>query len=103
MRDGEILSILDLFGGDRGWTLLATPAQADSWRSAAATADVPVEFVCVGVDVQDPSGAWASLYGVEDGAVLVRPDGHVAWRTRRHVEDAGGALRRALVQILANS
>ena len=102
VRDGEILSILDLFGGDRGWTLLATPAQADSWRSAAATADVPVEFVCVGVDVQDPSGAWPSLYGVEDGAVLVRPDGHVAWRTRRHEEDAGGALRRALAQILAN-
>ena len=55
VKEGEIRSILDLFDGR--WTLLAAPTRADSWRSAAATAGVPVEFVCVGVDVQDPSGA----------------------------------------------
>jgi putative polyketide hydroxylase len=33
------------------------------------------------VDLVDRHGAWEKAYGVErDGAVLVRPDGHVAWR-----------------------
>jgi hypothetical protein len=33
------------------------------------------------MDVEDPEGRWAKTYGLSaEGAVLVRPDGFVAWR-----------------------
>ncbi len=35
----------------------------------------------LGVDLNDPGGELAAAYGIgREGAVLVRPDGHVAWR-----------------------
>jgi putative polyketide hydroxylase len=40
---------------------------------------------------------WMALYGVgEQGAVLVRPDGMVAWRSRDGSAVAHGAMRSAL-------
>jgi hypothetical protein len=43
--------------------------------------------------VTDVDGLWPHGYGVTDaGAVLVRPDGFVAWRAR----DAGGDPRSTL-------
>lgn len=44
---------------------------------------MPIQVVQVGGanGVRDPLGDWAGVRGVgEDGAVLVRPDAHVAWR-----------------------
>jgi putative polyketide hydroxylase len=42
-----------------------------------------------------------SLYGIApDGAVLVRPDGHVAFRAPKAVADPKAALASALDQIL---
>ncbi len=44
---------------------------------------VPVRAVQIGMggECADPDHRWAMIYGVEeDGAVLVRPDGYVAWR-----------------------
>ena len=46
----------------------------------------PCDVRVLGVDgpLVDRTGEWAALYGVEEnGAVLVRPDGHVAWRSAR--------------------
>ncbi|WP_341477215.1 hypothetical protein [Frankia canadensis] len=41
---------------------------------------------------------WPSLYGVApDGAVLVRPDGHVAWRSRTSSTDPVTDLQTALI------
>jgi 2-polyprenyl-6-methoxyphenol hydroxylase-like FAD-dependent oxidoreductase len=71
LADGR--SMLDLFG--RGFTLLrlgADAPQADALAEAAARRGVPLEIVAVG----DPT--IESLY--ERALVLVRPDGHVAWR-----------------------
>ena len=49
---------------------------------------LPVVAVQLGRDVADPSGTAARAYALADGAaVLVRPDGHIAWRT-----DAPSAL-----------
>jgi hypothetical protein len=50
----------------------------------------------------DPQNEWPSLYGIEpDGAVLVRPDGHVAWRTQRVSADPGSDLVSVLRRILS--
>ena len=74
---------MDLFG--RRFVLL-TGNRGEHWVSAGAQAaaglgvDLPVHRI--GVDFADPTDSWATTYGVpEDGAVLVRPDFFVAWRS----------------------
>ena len=101
-RDGIRLSTIDLFG--RAFVLLAGPAGKawrDSARAAAEGLGVPIEAFTVGDELHDPENAWTSAYGVDaDGAVLVRPDAHIAWRCRSGVPDPGGELMRALRSIL---
>jgi 2-polyprenyl-6-methoxyphenol hydroxylase-like FAD-dependent oxidoreductase len=61
-------STLDLVDG---FTLL-TGAKADGWLAAAAEVGIPAHAV----------DGWAEAAGInEDGAVLVRPDGFVGWRS----------------------
>jgi hypothetical protein len=70
---GECRSMLDLFG--RGFVLLRFGADApdvSGLETAAAARGVPLETISL-----DVPGA-AQLY--ERRLVLVRPDGHVAWR-----------------------
>ncbi len=79
---GAERSTVDLFG--RRFVVLAGSA-GESWRPAARGAGnalgVPVDAYRVGDDVIDPSGTFEALYGTgAEGAVLVRPDGFVAWR-----------------------
>ena len=48
-------------------------------------------------DLSDPDGTWHQVYGIDtDGAVLVRPDGHVAWRSRSGVANPAEVLRKAI-------
>jgi hypothetical protein len=82
-----------LFAGERGgpWR--------DAARAVSALLGVPMSAYTVGAegDVGDPEGRWAAAYGVEkDGAVLVRPDGHVAWRERSGVSDPAREVERAM-------
>ena len=74
------ISTLDLFA-DR-LTLLTGP-DGERWRAEAAElADegVPIVSYSVGREFADPDGAFAAAYGLgSGGAVLVRPDGYVAW------------------------
>jgi putative polyketide hydroxylase len=52
--------------------------------------------------LEDPGDQWPSAYGVgADGAVLVRPDGYVAWRSPAMVADPPATLAAALARILA--
>ncbi|WP_407696298.1 aromatic-ring hydroxylase C-terminal domain-containing protein [Streptomyces bikiniensis] len=45
---------------------------------------------------------WTDLYGIAPaGAVLVRPDGHVAWRAPDAVPDHDGTLRRVVRAVLS--
>lgn len=78
------LSTLDLFG--RVFTLLTGPEGGGWCGVAAEIADalgVPIDCYRIGSPgLRDAAGAFTEGYGLaEDGAVLVRPDGHVAWRT----------------------
>ena len=70
---GEGRSTLDLFG--RGFMLLRLgndPPDASALIGAAQAANLPLQVI----DIADP--AIAALY--ENKLILVRPDGHVAWR-----------------------
>ena len=78
LADGR--STLDLFG--RGFTLLgfgATAAEAAPLIEAAPARGVPIDFV----PLSEPHVA--ALY--QRKFVLVRPDGHVAWRDDRLPDD----------------
>jgi len=101
-RNGARISTIDLFGPR--FVLLAG-RRGTAWRQAAARVAGPSRpaFAAhvIGEDVADPDGAWSVAYEVDDdGAVLVRPDGHVAWRHRRASRDPEGALGAALDGVL---
>jgi putative polyketide hydroxylase len=101
--DGEKLSTLDLvhpefsiFAGRNG----------SGWRRIAA--DVSREFgletpcfVIGGPEIRDVEETFLIRFGLsEDGAVLVRPDGWVAFRSHSIAGDSADKLRSAFAQIL---
>ncbi len=103
---GERRSTLDLFGA--AFVLLAGAA-GEAWRreglAVAAERHVPLHAYTVGPggDLADPDGTWPAAYGVEcDGAVLVRPDGHVAWRASTAASKPRATLDRVLAGVLGN-
>jgi hypothetical protein len=103
-RAGERISTLDLVGP--GFTLLIGPSGA-RWRTAAeavsATLNVPISVHSVGADCEicDIDGRWAELTGLSpDAALLVRPDGFVAWRTGTVLQAPEDSLQQVLCQIL---
>lgn len=117
---GESISTLDLY--ERSLVLLSdadtdadTGADADTggpgnWHEAALrlaeTMSVPLASYRFGTgpDAElTPEGDrdWAAAHGTTpSGAVLVRPDGFVAWRSPGAVPDAESALRDVLTTLL---
>ena len=93
---GARRSSLDLVPGG-GFTLVSFGAH-EAWDEAlGGVRDVPVAHVRVGVDATPPDEAWRTTCGVEpDGALLVRPDQHVAWRAPSLPGDCAGSLQAAL-------
>lgn len=97
---GERISTLDLIQGD-GLTLLAGDG---AWREAAHALDIPVHIVEWGRDVADVHGWWSKVAEMgEGGALLVRPDQHVAARFARAPQDRRHALAQAVLAIAARS
>jgi putative polyketide hydroxylase len=97
------ISTLDLFHSS---LTLLTGSGAKAWRDAGSqeARALAIPFTAFGVgpagDFDVVNGSWADLYGVEtDGAVLVRPDGHVAWRSRRSGTDPRKTMRTALATV----
>ncbi|MEM9012476.1 MAG: FAD-dependent monooxygenase [Pseudomonadota bacterium] len=100
------VSTLDLVG--QGAFTVLTGLGGEAWVDAAsawsAASGVPVRSHLIGPgrDYRDMLGDWSGRSGIaEDGALLVRPDGYVAWRA---VEGPGGGtegLVQALEQVLA--
>jgi putative polyketide hydroxylase len=104
-RGGQRVSTLDLY--DTHFVLLAGPS-GQAWcaaaRQTATPLAIPVDCYAVGPDgpLTDPAGQWPGLYGVQsDGAVLVRPDGHVAWRAARAAPDPASELARVFRRVLS--
>jgi hypothetical protein len=93
--DGSRLSTLDLYG--RGYVLVTGPG-GDGWATAAAVA--AARFTGLALTVHPVGAAMGEAYALDGpGAVLVRPDGVVAWRT----ESAGADPARALTDALATA
>lgn len=82
---GRQLSTVDLFAGH--WSLL-TGAQGAAWIDAAARLEhagtMGLRCYQIGPrDVQDVANRSSATYGLgESDAVLIRPDGFIAWRGR---------------------
>ncbi|GIH71979.1 FAD-dependent oxidoreductase [Sphaerimonospora thailandensis] len=99
------LALMDLAPYTR-WTLL-TGVAGEAWAHAADKVGhelaVPLEAVVIGPgrEVTDLYYDWAKLREVdESGAILIRPDKHIAWRSMSMVEDPEEALRSALTRTL---
>jgi hypothetical protein len=104
-RGDERISTLDLY--DTRFVLLTGPT-GQQWFAAGADVGtrlgIPLDYYTVGPDgaLIDRAGEWAALHGVtDDGAVLVRPDGHVAWRASSAGSDPAARLTAALQRIVA--
>jgi putative polyketide hydroxylase len=99
VRDGNELSTIDLYG--RSFVLLAG-ADGAEWVAAAGRAalrlNVPLDAYGFGVELEGPEGdAGAAAHGIGPaGALLVRPDGFVAWRSTGAAGDSTAALEHAL-------
>jgi 2-polyprenyl-6-methoxyphenol hydroxylase-like FAD-dependent oxidoreductase len=101
-RDGRAISTIDLFG--RHFVVL-TGADGAAWASAAAEAaarvGVSVDSHVLGADA-DPQRRFEPAYGVSAaGAVLVRPDGFVAFRSCDLVAQPADTLEGALRSVLS--
>jgi 2,4-dichlorophenol 6-monooxygenase len=105
-RDGQRLSTHDLTGAATGFALITGPA-GTPWSEAAAQVaekfSVPIVAARIGdaAEYADVDGAWAAVRQITDeGAILVRPDNHVAWRSpsgsANPVDELGNAISRVL-------
>jgi 2,4-dichlorophenol 6-monooxygenase len=98
-------STLDLCGHGRFAILTGIGGKAWVEAAAAISAELglPLDSHVIGPrqQWQDHYGDWARAREVDDaGVVLVRPDHHVAWRSKGMAADPAGELRRVLKTIL---
>jgi putative polyketide hydroxylase len=99
-RQGERLSTIDLVGD--GFVLLTTAA-GRSWRAAARRLGLRAFSIGDG-ELSDPEGQWTTAYGLDEaGAVLVRPDGYVGWRSPAMTADPAASLGEAMTSIMGRA
>jgi 2,4-dichlorophenol 6-monooxygenase len=89
-REGTTGSTLDLV--DTSGFVLLVGSDHSTWDDAP----VPV------VEVQGTDDTWSTIRGIaDDGAILVRPDGHVAWRSSSARTDGAAIVGNIVSRILA--
>lgn len=104
-RNGQPISTLDILG--KSFVLLVG-SEGDAWCKNATVLDsvgVSLEVFRVGPigDLLCPKGEWESMAGISStGALLVRPDGFVAWRVWQQPHDIPEELTSALLQALCH-
>jgi putative polyketide hydroxylase len=103
-REGLLISTVDLCGGK--WTLLVG-TQDTGWREVAQSAMQKMGLLFSVHSVggvngwKDSEGRFNELYRVgATGAVLVRPDGFIAWRSSGHINDTWRSFEQAAARIL---
>lgn len=91
-----------------GRFLLLVSGEVDAWDDAAKSAlkdlgregsagDPVLDVFDLRATGVDRDGRWPAVSGTDEGgAVLVRPDGFVAWRVKRAPDDRAATLTRAL-------
>jgi 2,4-dichlorophenol 6-monooxygenase len=88
-----------------GFTLIRQATVDRHWQqqaARAAEAGIPVTVHELNSDLlrEELPGTWGRLCELPDtGAILIRPDGHIAWRTS--LAPAEGELLRVLTQLLS--
>jgi 2,4-dichlorophenol 6-monooxygenase len=104
---GARVMLLDLVAPGR--FLLIAGERGAAWCEAAgklaAEGRAPIDAIRIGHlegDYRDPRCAWLRQREITPhGAILVRPDRFVAWRSLEGVADPAAELDRALAQVLA--
>jgi putative polyketide hydroxylase len=102
-RNGDHISTLDLIGPE--FSLIAGP-KGQAWGGiadlAARSTDLALQCHVIGKGLADVESTFSARFGLTDtGAVLVRPDGYIAWRSRELRPDSEDALVEALRSVLA--
>ncbi|MFI2212582.1 FAD-dependent oxidoreductase [Streptomyces sp. NPDC020141] len=105
-KEGVRLSTLDLY--ERSLVLLCGEGAVwrDAAHKAAARLSVPLDVYAIGdgslADLVPEEGCdWTGTHGTTaEGALLVRPDGFVAWRSAGGALDGEKAVAEALAQVL---
>jgi putative polyketide hydroxylase len=93
-RENRRMSTLDFAGA--GFVLIAGPDGA-AWSEAAR--GLKLRALRLGADFEGDASAFLDRTGVgADGALLVRPDGFIAWRAKRATLDPISALEDALAR-----
>lgn len=104
-KSGKRVSTLDVVG--KGMMTLITGLSGGAWAEAADRLSLPyLKTVVIGTpEYQDLYCDWQEAREVaEDGVILVRPDGYIAWRSLSGVSspaDAEQLLRDALAAALS--
>jgi 2,4-dichlorophenol 6-monooxygenase len=103
-RDGDRISTHDLVAVDGGLTLYIGSrgrGWSDAAQAAAAKLGIRIGVIAIGSDYLDVDGQWAEIREIaDDGAVLVRPDHHIAWRAMTGSDDADHVLVQAVGSVL---
>lgn len=106
-RTGMRVSTLDIVG--KGMMTLITGLSGDAWAAAAERLSLPfLKTVVIGApEYQDLYCDWQEAREIdEDGVILVRPDGYVAWRKLAGVsstDEAETMLREVLSAALSKA
>jgi putative polyketide hydroxylase len=99
---GERVSTLDLLGP--GFTILTADVTGAWSEEAARITTPPITVHSIGIhgDAVDPNGQWSTTTALgHGGALLVRPDGFVGWRTEHLPDHPSGELSQVLKSILS--
>ncbi|GAB6425280.1 FAD-dependent monooxygenase [Bacillus luti] len=106
MYEGKEVSVLDLLGND---FVLLTGAENGSWAESAYTVSaklgVNIKMYRVGLsgDFIAQEDIFSKLYGIENGgAVLIRPDGFIGWRSEKEVVNPDIVLKGAMGNLLCD-